>query len=152
MYRNASIFFREHSGISMVEVIITFGVIGVIAVASLGGLFAMRSRAGLEDAHTSMIRAFEGARSRAATGVGGTSHGVHIESGTMTVFEGPSYVPGYGTETSFPPSVSVDPPQATVLFSRLTAAADQALFVTLSGAQGDSRTITVTAEGAIIPE
>ena len=124
--------------------------IAITATGAASVLLSSRSRAALSDGQASILHVFELARSRAATGYGLEDHGVHIESGSVTLFEGVSYN-GSGEQLQLPLAVTTDQASTTIIFKRLSARASASATITLSHMNGATSSIAVTKEGAILP-
>lgn len=138
------------SGVTLIETVVVMGILVLVAIASLGSMRNVRSKAALDDGQALLVRALEKARSRAATGFGTTNHGVYIEPDRIVEFEGSAYVPGSGTESLLPGAVSIQT-STTVIFTRLTAEASVSATLTLANTSGATSTVIVTGDGAIQP-
>lgn len=137
-------------GFSLIELIIVISILGMVAAATFVMFNGTRNRVVLEDAQASVINALEQARSRAATGVGTTSHGVYIEGNKIITFEGNTYVPGTGDETTLPFPVSTDQSNLTIIFNRLSATSSADATITLEHTtSGITTTVSVTQDGII---
>ena len=137
------------------EVLVVVGIMTILAIAPFITLRTVNERVAFKDAQASILAALEGARGRAATGFGATisDHGVHIEGNTLTSFEGSTYIPGNGSETTLPPSVSVDSTSDTIIFSRLNVQTGTDTVINISQSSiGANSTITIQSNGAIILE
>ena len=138
-------------GFSLIESMVVTSIIALTAMGVMGSLRGSHSHAQLNEGQASVIRAFELARSRAASGSGSEDHGVHIEDDTLTIFEGPGYVAGMGEVIMLPASVTTDQASTTIVFKRLSAQASGNADVEVSHTSGETSNVTVTEDGAIIP-
>ena len=138
-------------GFSLIETVMVVAVIGIVAYASLGSLRQARNRTLLGNAQATILHAFEGARSRAVTGVGTGDHGVHLEPDRIVAFEGSAYT-GAGFETLLPLSIATDQVSSTIVFHRLSARSSASTTVVITSNAGSTSTVSVTYDGVIIPK
>ncbi len=141
---------RLQSGFSLVETMLTIGVVVLIAGAMLGVSRSIHARHALRDAQEQVVRTLEDARQRAMTGFGSSNHGVFMESAQMTTFEGTAYS-GDGAEQPLPGGVSSNLAGTAIIFSRLSGKPNAASTVTLSNGAGETKTVDISADGLIIP-
>ncbi|MDP3963060.1 MAG: type II secretion system protein [bacterium] len=137
-------------GFSLIESLVVTSIVAIAAVGVLGSMRSTQSHMRLEEGQASVIRAFELARSRAATGAGSDDHGVYVDGDTLTVFEGPTYT-GDGEVIMLPASVTTDQVGTTIVFERLSAHASGSADIEVSDTSGEKAEVQVTADGAIIP-
>lgn len=137
------------TGFSLIEIMIVISIIGIVSSLALINMGPARDQAALNNAQAAVAQALERARSRSATGAGEQSHGVHIETDRVTVFEGTSYT-GAGQETLLPLSVSTNHNNLTIIFERITAQPDQTADITLEHNNGATKNVQLTPEGKII--
>jgi prepilin-type N-terminal cleavage/methylation domain-containing protein len=140
---------NKKSGFVLIEMIVTLSIIGVLVTSALIGFRSSQNQVALKEAQANIFNALEMARNKAASGIGTTDHGVHIEGNSIFSFEGSFYNPGDGWETSLPNSISVNPASTTVIFSRLTGQTDSDSLITIINLQGSTSTIEVTEDGII---
>ena len=137
------------AGYTLIEMMTVMGLVGLFAVAAIISLSSMRSGILRRETHAQILSAYEQARSRAATGVDGSAHGVHVEADEIVLFSGAAYVPGDGDVYSVPGGISVGATEETVIFTKLSGAPDVETVVTVSASSGTPSTITVSGDGAI---
>lgn len=128
----------------MVEILIVLAVFGLMAGAAVFTFRGAKNKALLDDAQAALISAFEQARSRAATGVGTSSHGVYLEQDRAVIFEGKEYK---GSGEIIPLSALLDSSTSTIIFNRLSATSSSQE-ITLQNSSGE-RTIEITKDGII---
>lgn len=134
-------------------------VMGIFAIAGAFALFvsmdAFRTSSFRSDRNT-LVAALQHARSQAMNNVclgsgcaDGKPHGVHVQSGKYTVFQGSAYNPADAQNAAFDSRTLVvkNPATLDVVFSPLTGAATAAS-ITLTEA-GKSSVITIGTEGQI---
>ena len=138
----------KNSGFSIAEIIIVLSIFAIIASAAFTMFNGTRNKVALEDAQAKVLNAFERARSRAATGVGTTSHGVIIEGNVISDCEG--YPCEKSSASSSLTSVSTDKPNLTVIFNRLSATSSTSTIIILTNnISGATTSVEVTEEGII---
>ena len=140
------------SGFTLIELLTVIGIFSMVASAAFVTLNGTRSEAILEEAEAIIIQAFGEAQNKAATGVGNTNHGVHIEGNKIISFEGDTYIPGTGEERILPQPISTNHPDTTIIFSRITAKPDISIAIILSHINGSTKTITITNDGVIFAD
>ena len=95
-------------------------IIGIGLTVFLLNFGQARNQALLEDGQASIINALEIARSRAASGVGDTKHGIRINPDSIITFEGDTYSGG-GETIELPPNLSTDKNAFDIIFDRISA-------------------------------
>jgi len=139
---------NNKKGFSLVEMVIVISIFALVASSVFVMFNETRNQAVLEDAQASVINALEQARSRAATGVGTTDHGVCIKENKIITFEGNS-CPESGNVEELPPFVSTDKYETTtIIFNRLSSESSTSTTITLDY-RGATATVSVTQEGVI---
>ena len=92
------------------------------------------------------------ARTQALSNINQKEHGVHFDDTghAMTIFEGPTYIPGAATnETiSITKNLSINPASVDVIFKQLTGDSTMQLITIGDGVK--TLNITINNEGAII--
>lgn len=142
-------FIKYADGFSLVESVIVIALMSFFAVASFSSFRESRNHAELRGAEYTVVRTFEKARSRAVSGVGEKSHGVHVDEGSVILFEGESYVAGVGTIFHLGGNVTTDQTDFNVIFKRLSGEPQPVGTVTLTHRNGASAAVSVLASGAI---
>jgi len=140
-------------GFTVIELIIVISIVGIVAAASFVMFDEARNKAVLQNAQASVINALEQARSRAATGVGTTTHGVCIKNNKIISFRGNvcTTTAGVGEEISLPPNTSATS-SADVIFNRLSAMSSANATITLEykiGITTIATTVSITQDGII---
>lgn len=140
---------RSDAGYTLVEMLTVMGLVALLATSAMLSLRAVSAGILRRDAQAQILSAYEQARSRAVTGVGGESHGVHIESDEIVLFSGASYVPGDGEVFPVPGGLSVTATNDTVIFTRLSGQPDTATTVSVESAFGSPALVDVGVNGSI---
>ena len=135
-------------GFTVIELIIVISIVGVVASASFAMFGENRKKAVLDDAQASVINALEQARSRAATGVGTTSHGVKIEGNIISECKGEENSCIVTSSTTLKSFISTDKSNLTIVFNRLSATSSVATTITIF-TLGESATVSVAQDGII---
>lgn len=132
-------------GFTVIELIIVISIVGVVAAASFVMFSENRNKAVLQNAQASVINALEEARSRAATGVGTSDHGVIIKGNIISECEGDPCI-----ETSSTTLISATTTNnLTLIFNRLSATSSDATITIENTITGEATTVSVTEDGII---
>jgi len=138
-------FKRTKLGFTVIELIIVISIVGIVAAASFVMFDEARNKAVLQNAQASVINALEQARSRAATGVGTTSHGVKIEGNIISECEGDPCI--VTSSTTLKSATTTN--NLTIIFNRLSATSSDATITIENTITGDATTVSVTEDGII---
>ena len=138
-------FKRTKLGFTVIELIIVISIVGIVAAASFVMFDEARNKAVLQNAQASVINALEQARSRAATGVGTTSHGVKIEGNIISECEGDPCI--VNSSTTLISATTTN--NLTLIFNRLSATSSDATITIENTITGDATTVSVTEDGII---
>lgn len=139
-------------GFTLIEILIVIALIGILAAVAAFGVGALAGTGALESAHSIVVQTLEDAHNRSATGIGTSTYGVHITNTAIIEFNGSGYVPGEGVTLPLPAAVSTDQASTTIVFSRITAAADATATIVIKNAAGLSKTVDVLSSGAIVDD
>jgi len=139
-------FKRTKIGFTVIELIIVISIVGIVAAASFT-MFSENRKAVLDNAQASVINALESARSRAATGVGTTSHGVKIEGNIISECEGEENSCIVTSSTTLKSATTTN--NLTIIFNRLSATSSDATITIENTITGDATTVSVTEDGII---
>ncbi len=137
-------------GISIIELVLLFGVIFIILSAVFSGLSNFRRTSLLNSGGEIAVSILQRARSQTLSSSGASVYGVHAGSDRLTIFKGTTYNPSSpdNRETMLPSGVEVSAVALNgggvdVIFDRLTGATSQYGTVTLRS-QWDSQTRTIS--------
>lgn len=83
-----------NQGITLIEVVISLGIMTVLVTVILSGLLALRSESNITSTTDQVISALQLARSRALASVNEESYGVHLEGDRYVLFTGTTYNTG----------------------------------------------------------
>lgn len=139
-------------GFTLVELLLSVSIIGTLVGLSLPLYRSFQTQNDLDlttHAVVSMVRRAQ----TYARGVNGDSvWGVHIQSGSATLFKGTTYASrdaGYDETTTIPPTFTVGG-LADITFSKLAAVPSTTGSITLtSTTTNDTRTVTLNGKGMV---
>ena len=146
-------------GFTILEILITLGIIVIITTSGVLSLSSFRSRQDLDLAGKTIIAMLRDAQSRADTQEGGTGWGVRFQNGaadSYMLYQGPTYTLPAQTLSLKSNLEFRDPASGAtkdVLFERLTGypsgGANVTIIVGITGNPDATKTITIFANGRI---
>jgi prepilin-type N-terminal cleavage/methylation domain-containing protein len=134
-------------GISLIEIVVVLGIIGLIASAGLITARENRSATTLKNARATILLALEQSRSKAQTGYGTKNHGIRIKSNLIETFEGNVYTSGSGITIPLPPQITTNHTNTDIIFKRLRGSVASAATITVSHPTAGNLSITIDTEG-----
>ncbi len=143
-------------GFTLVELLITLSIMGVIAGIVVGSFAGARSSQILQGATDETLATLAAARARALASRGGNRYGVHIASDAMTLFIGPVYQAATSTNEKYAldssleiASVSLAGGGSDIVFEKLTGKTNQygSFVLRLKAEPVRAHTISVSATG-----
>jgi prepilin-type N-terminal cleavage/methylation domain-containing protein len=144
------------NGFSLIEMVTVIGIFGIVAAAGLGAFKGVKNRIVLDEAQANLLFALEQAQNRAATGVGTSGHGIHIEEKRIVIFEGDKPEDYDENEEkneviNLPSNVTVSTDQinSNIIFNRISASTDAATTIIINHINGDKKRIDITKDGRI---
>lgn len=137
-------------GFSLLESLIVMGIMGMIAVGAVGMLATSKGQGAVYESHAIVLHALERARSNAVAGIGTQNHGAFVQEESIVRFEGSAYA-GTGEEISLIPATTTNHAGTEILFERLSGKTNGNFEIIITNKLGNSRSLHVTQEGAIIP-
>lgn len=130
------------------EMLVVLAIIGVVLAVPFFSTLSERKSTTLDSGQASVISALKVARSKALSGVDGTSHGVRVEADKVIVFPGDTYVVGAGVPYPLPAGVTASiAGSADIVFTRLQGTTVSNTITITS--HGDTRTVNVSDYGNI---
>lgn len=142
---------RNQRGFSLLEMLLSVLIIGLLAGLSLPLYQSFQSRNDLDITAQSVADAIRRAQLYARSGNGDSAWSVRIQSGTALLYKGTNFA---GRTTSFDETVSIPSSFSVaglsdVSFGKLDGTVTGAGSITLTASANDVRTITVNAEGMV---
>jgi len=139
------------SGFTLVELLLSMAMIGIVAGASLPVYFSFYNRNDVSLTTETIASMFRRAQNYARSVQGDSQWGVHIQAGSATLFKGATYA---ARDTAYDETAvintSITPTGTTdVLFAKLSGAPGSTASVTLTGQANETRTIIVNAKGTV---
>lgn len=142
---------QKKAGFTLIEVMLSIAILSLIAGASIPLYQAFQNRNELDATATAFAHNLRRARTLSQAIEGDSSWGVHIQTGTITVFKGNSYVTRDATfdETStISSSLAISGAQEYV-FSKLSGQPQPVGSLVLTSTNNETRTITINEKGMV---
>ncbi len=135
----------------MLEVLLTVAVMGLIAGMGTPIYQAFQNRNDLDIAATSLAQGMRRAQILSRAVDGDTSWGMHVATGTLTLFRGVSYASRTSTfdETTTIPSGIRIAGLTDIVFGAFTGEPQTTGTTTLTSETNETRTITINAKGMV---
>ncbi len=144
----------DFRGFTLLELIITIGILTIISVATLSGLMSFRAESALRKAVDNAENVLKDARSKTLSSINGYSYGVYFTASTTTLFRGLSYAPAATTTNEIlylPQEVEISNvtlSASSTAFRRLTGEATATGTVTFRLKRSPTKTKTITIYGS----
>jgi Tfp pilus assembly protein FimT len=147
------------SGISVIEILLVMGIVSVIAAFSMSFSLDSYREYSFRNSRDMLVSVLEKARSQSINNIclgsacsNGKSHGVHLQSGSYVIFQGPNWA---GRDTNLDETIQIDSPAiqisgTDIVFLQLSGDTSSAGgTITMSDITGHISVITANAEGRI---
>ncbi len=134
---------KKRPGLTMIELLVTIGVIGIVAATTVPAYASMRNSVGLSSAARQLVSTLREAQNKSITSQDNAQFGVKFDSGakTYTLYRVNPALDLQKVSVGLPITAT----NATV-FNRLTG---QATPTTITLGTGNTKTITISATGLI---
>ncbi len=143
-------------GFSLLEVVISFAILGLILVIITAGFNRFSQSQALTATAADVVSVLDTARSKTLASEGNSAFGVHFATSSVTLFQGNTYATGTATNvvTTFDRKItlssSLTAGRGDVVFRRLTGETDTVGIITLSVIGGSaSTTISISQTGLV---
>ena len=139
-------------GFSLVELIISFAVLGILAGVSLPYFESVQTNSDLDTAIDSVAQHLRRAQALAQASRNDSRWGVKIAVGTLTVFQGGNYATRDATKdevTSLPRSITPSG-MTEIVFFKLTGLPWAVGAVILTSSNGSQRYLSLNAHGTVL--
>lgn len=140
-------------GFTLIEILAVIAILGVISVLSFNSFSSFSKRQALDASAEALAGGLRDARAETLASVGGSQHGVFIEEGRFTLFQGAAYDPSspFNSSFDFQPSVKASTTIQAFVFQRLTgnSSASGTIDLYLSSDPETKRSIDVGGAGIV---
>ncbi len=144
-------------GFTIIEILVGIGIMLTVMVILTSSFQNVRSRHNLQEVAVQIMAMVHGARAKTLAGVGNVQHGIHFESGKVSLFQTATYEAASTTNIDFilAPSVRIGTTTfvggaTNVAFARLTGtpSATGTILVWLTNSTTTNLLITIGDSGA----
>jgi prepilin-type N-terminal cleavage/methylation domain-containing protein len=142
---------RNEQGFTLIEMLLSVGLISVIVGISLPIYASFQTRNDLEITTQTIASMFRRAQTYARGTSGDSQWGVAVQTGSATLFKGATFASRdatYDETTSISPATNISG-LGEVIFAKLTAAPSTTGSITLTSNTNDTRTITINGKGMV---
>ena len=150
--------YDSRAGVTLTELIVVFGIMGMLAAYGMHALSLYRHTIELNDGAENAMSALVTARTNTLSSQGAMQYGVHFAGGSTTLFVGSAYASGAtgNVVTALPAAVeasaiALSGGGADIVFKRFTGETDQYGTITLrlTSDPAQTRVVNILASGAI---
>jgi prepilin-type N-terminal cleavage/methylation domain-containing protein len=142
---------KNERGFTLIEMLLSIAIIVMLVGLSLPVYQSFQSRNDLDIATQSIADMLRRAQSYARGVNGDTTWGVHLQSGSATLFKGASYASratGFDETTVIASTYTVSG-VSDVVFSKFSATPSTTGSITLARTTNDTRTISINGKGMV---
>ncbi len=148
--------FSSQKGISLIEIVIIIAVVGLIIAITAPALGKFRKSQSIQNTTNTVVSILQEARSKTLASYNNTFYSVYFGANSATLFSGGTYsavdpnnkVVSYGSPVVLQ-SVTLVGGGSSVSFDRLKGTTSQSGTIVVGIPSGESKTVTVSASGAI---
>lgn len=142
---------RSTSGFTLLEVIIVISIISIIVITGIPIFYRTQLRNELDIATREVAQHLRFAQQRARSMKADSTHGVYVQNGSITLFQGASYASRnatYDVVVDLSSQITVSGTQEYV-FSKYTGLPQSSGTVQLTLPDNENRTIQINAQGMV---
>jgi prepilin-type N-terminal cleavage/methylation domain-containing protein len=142
---------RLKSGFTLIEMLLSVGLLAIIAGMSLPVYQSFQVRNDLDIAATTLAQSLRRAQALSQAAEGDTTSGVSLQSGSIVVFRGASYATRDATFDevfAMPASIAITG-ISEVVFAKLTGLPLAAGTTTFTSLHNEVRSVTLNAKGTV---
>ena len=142
---------KRQNGFTLIEVVLTISLLAIIGGIGVPVYNSFHNRNSLDLAISAYANGIRRAQAQAQGVVGDSAWGVRIQSGSITVFKGASFVARdntYDETFSIPGSISITGLQE-VVFAKLSGLPQATGNLTLTSANNESKILSLNAKGMV---
>jgi prepilin-type N-terminal cleavage/methylation domain-containing protein len=142
---------HKHRGFTLLEMLLSVALMAVISGIGTPIYQSFQNRNDLDIAANSVVQSIRRAQMLSQAGAGDSTWGVHVESGSITLFRGTSYASRSTDvdEVFSMPTAIVSSGISDVVFDVLTGEPQTTGTLTLTSQANEIRTITINEKGMV---
>lgn len=140
---------RGSHGFTLVEMLLSMGIITLLAGISLPIYISFETRNDLEVTSQSIVEMLRRAQTYARSVNGDSQWGVSVQSGTATLFKGATYATRDATYDETNTSGLSSSGLSEIAFTKFDATPSTTGTITLTASNNETRTITINAKGMV---
>jgi prepilin-type N-terminal cleavage/methylation domain-containing protein len=141
----------DSRGFTLIELLLSVLIIGMLVGLSMPVYMTFQSRNDLDISAQGLAEMLRRAQVYARNGSADTAWGVHVQSGSATLFRGATYASrntAYDETNNLSTSITVGG-LSDVVFSKLGGAPSTTGSFSLTGTTNDTRTVTINGKGMV---
>jgi len=133
---------NHKKGITLVEMMIVIGVLGILFLVGLPQFSKMRENQALKNAVSDVLSSINKAQSETLASIGSSSYGVHLQSDKVIIFKGTVFSTGDPNNETI--NIAAPANISNVTLAGVSGSTGNVYFNRLSGAPNKTGTITVS--------
>lgn len=145
----------KRNGITMVEILITIAIIGILSAVMIANWNGYLSKQAIDKDTEKIVEVLRFARSNTLASKNSLQYGVHLGANDITLFSGTGYSQGatgnqvYNLSSGITLAYSLQGTGADVVFKRLTGEVSAYGTITLTSNQNKTRVINIYKTGLV---